>query len=168
MSLHNWLLETLSNLLNVILNLGYAGALISGFLSSSTFTVPIFPSFIVVPLLSTRLDPLLVGLLAGVGAGFGQFIAYFIGLGGRHILKESKRLTMERWRSKMDRWGIILIFVLAATPLTPDDLLWFPLGLMKYPKLKALAASVSGKILLNVSYAYAGVFGWAFLKDLLL
>ncbi|MBI3116682.1 MAG: VTT domain-containing protein [Thaumarchaeota archaeon] len=168
MPLYDWLVDTFSNLLNVILDLGYKGALISGFLSSSTFTMPIFPSFIVVPLLSTQLNPLLVGLLAGVGAGFGQFIAYFIGLGGRRVLSESRRRTMEKWRSKMDRWGIILIFVLAATPFTPDDLLWFPLGMMKYPRLKALAASVSGKVILNVSYAYAGVFGWAFLKDLLL
>lgn len=166
--MYNWLLDSLSKLLNAILDLGYTGALVSGLLSSSTFTTPIFPSFIVVPILSTRLNPLIVGLLAGVGAGFGQFIAYFIGLGGRRILPESKRLTMERWRSRVDRWGVFLIFVLAATPLTPDDLVWFPLGMMKYPKLKALAASVSGKVILNVLYAYSGIFGWTFLKDLLL
>jgi len=43
--------------------------------------------------------------------------------------------------------------------LTPDDLIWIPLGMMKYPKKKALVASIVGKTVMLVAFAYAGYYG---------
>ncbi|MEM3073800.1 MAG: hypothetical protein QXK20_03575, partial [Nitrososphaerales archaeon] len=65
-------------------------------------------------------------------------------------------------------YGVILIFLFAATPLTPDDLIWIPLGAMRYPKLKALLAAISGKIILNLIYAHVGHIGWEYLYNLVL
>ena len=70
--------------------------------------------------------------------------------------KESKILD---WEEKIRKYGVGIIFVFAATPLTPDDILWIPLGIMGYPKLRALIAAILGKITLNLMYAYAGFFG---------
>lgn len=150
----------LQPILNLVTNLGYVGALLAGLLGSSSLFISIFPSYVVIALLGATLNPFAVGLLGGLGAGVGQYLHYYIGLGGRYLITEKWKGRLDLWRRKLDKYGVILIFALAATPLTPDDILWLPLGAMKYPKLKALIAAVSGKVLLNIIYAYVGYFGW--------
>ncbi len=144
---------------------GYLGAFLSGFLGSSSLFIAIFPSFIVIPLLATQLNPFFVGLLGGIGAGIGQYLHYYIGLGGRKIVSDKIKGRMDSWRVRLDKYGVVLIILFAATPLTPDDLLWIPLGMMRYPKTKAFVAAISGKIILNLFYAYAGFYGLSFLLD---
>jgi uncharacterized membrane protein YdjX (TVP38/TMEM64 family) len=139
-------------------SLGYLGALVAGLLGSSSLFVSLFPSYIVIALLGGVLNPVIVGLLGGVGAGVGQFLHYYIGLGGRYLIPDRWRGRLDAWLKKLDKFGVLLIFAFAATPLTPDDVIWIPLGAMRYPKLKALIAAVSGKVLLNLIYAYAGRF----------
>jgi len=154
-------------LVEFVKGLGYLGAFLSGFLGSSSLFIAIFPSYVVVPILATQLNPVAVGILAGVGAGLGQYLHYYVGLGGRVILPEKYKQRVEKWREKLGKYGVIIVFVFAATPLTPDDLVWIPLGMMKYPKLKALLAAIAGKILLNLVYAFAGYYGWKFLTKYL-
>jgi membrane protein YqaA with SNARE-associated domain len=155
----------LEGLQELVIGLGYGGAFLAGFLGSSSLFIAVFPSFVVVPLLATVLNPVGVGVLAGVGAGVGQFLHYYVGLGGRYLLSEDRRQTLERWRARLDRYGVVLIFLFAATPLTPDDILWIPLGMMRYPRLKALIAAIAGKVVLNLFYAYAGFFGWGVVEE---
>jgi membrane protein DedA with SNARE-associated domain len=73
-------------LLKAVSSLGYVGALIAGLLGSSSLFISIFPSYIVIAVLGATLNPILVGLLGGVGAGVGQFLHYYIGLGGRYLM----------------------------------------------------------------------------------
>lgn len=150
-------------LLKLVSNLGYVGALIAGVLGSSSLFISFFPSYIVIALLGATLNPIAVGLLGGLGAGVGQFLHYYIGLGGRYVIPNKWKGRLDVWRMKLDKYGVLLIFAFAATPLTPDDIIWIPLGAMKYPKLKALIAAVSGKMLLNLVYAYVGYFGWEYI-----
>lgn len=156
----------LEGLIDVVMGLGYPGAFVAGLLGSSSIFFSIFPSFLVIPILATELNPLLVGILGGTGAGIGQYLHYYIGLGGRRIIPEKMRSRMDFWRVKLEKYGVLLILVFAATPLSPDDLLWIPLGLMRYPKLKAFVAAIIGKIILNLAYAYAGFFGFEFLTQI--
>jgi uncharacterized membrane protein YdjX (TVP38/TMEM64 family) len=149
-------------ILGLVSNLGYLGALVAGLLGSSSLFISVFPSYIVIALLGTTLNPILVGVLGGIGAGIGQFLHYYVGLGGRRIIPENWKCRLDSWRRKLDKYGVLVIFAFAVTPLTPDDLIWIPLGAMKYPKLKALLAAVSGKILLNLAYAHVGYFGWEY------
>lgn len=155
-------------LVEFVKGLGYFGAFVSGFLGSSTLFVAIFPSYVVVPVLATQLNPAAVGVLAGLGAGIGQFLHYYVGLGGRAVMPKRYKERIDKltamWKSKLDKYGLLLIFAFAATPLTPDDVLWLSLGVIKYPKKKALAAAIAGKIILNLAYAYAGFYGWEFLQ----
>jgi|TARA_B100001750_G_C15506630_1_gene600801 membrane protein YqaA with SNARE-associated domain len=155
--------------------LGYLGAIIAGFLGSSTLFFSIFPSFIAIPIIGSQLNPLFVGIFAGLGAGIGQFLHYYIGVGGRKLLSKKKNIIKkidmskeknEKWKKRIDKYGVGLIFLFAATPLTPDDILWIPLGIMGYPKVRALIAAILGKIALNLLYAYAGSFGLEFLLEL--
>lgn len=137
--------------------MGYAGAFLAGFLGAS---IPFFPSYILIPLMATQLNPLVVAVVSGVGAGVGQYLHYYIGLGGRSLFSPETRARFERWRVRYGKYGVWLIMALAATPLTPDDIVWIPLGLMRYPRLKALLAGIAGKTILSLVYAYAGYYGW--------
>ena len=151
--------------------LGYLGALLAGFLGSSTLFFSIFPSFVVIPIIGSQLNPILVGVMAGIGAGVGQFLHYYVGVGGRKLIGRksisigrfkmpqlySKRIAAIDWEKRIKKYGVVVIFVFAATPLTPDDILWIPLGIMGYPKLRALIAAILGKITLNLSYCFAGI-----------
>jgi len=55
------------------------------------------------------------------------------------------------------RFGLPAIFIFALTPL-PDDLLFIPLGLMRYSLWRALLACVAGKFAMSLIIAYVG---WA-------
>jgi membrane protein YqaA with SNARE-associated domain len=147
--------------------LGYLGALLAGFIGSSTLFIAVFPSVIVIPIIGSQLNPLIVGIVAGLGAGVGQYLHYYIGSGAGIILNRKKNINVDLskkdrsiWIDRIKKYGVVLIFVFAATPLTPDDLLWIPLGIMKYPKIPALAAAIAGKIVLNLAYSYAGSIGF--------
>jgi len=152
-------MDILRTLVEFVKSLGYLGAFLSGFLGSSSFFIAIFPSFIVVPLLATQLNPVAVGLLAGIGAGLGQYWHYYVGQAGRAALPEKYKKSVEKWKLRFVKYGVIIIFLFAVTPFTPDDIIWIPLGLMKYPRLKAFLPALAGKIILNLIYAFAGYYG---------
>ena len=158
----------ITGLIEIVQGLGYMGALLAGFLGSSSIFIALFPSYLVVPVLATQLNPFAVGVLAGLGAGIGQFLHYYIGLGGRAVIPKKYKSHIDewtaKWKAKLDKYGLLLIFAFAATPLTPDDVLWITLGVIKYPKGKALAAAIAGKIILNLVYAYAGFYGWQLMQ----
>ena len=69
--------------------LGYIGALLAGFLGSRSLFFSIFPSFITIPIIGSQLNPLLVGVMAGLGAGVGQYLHYYIGVGGRKLFENN-------------------------------------------------------------------------------
>jgi len=149
-------------LTHALIGLGYLGAFLSGVLGTSSFMISIFPPQVVVFLMSAPalgFNPLFVGILAGLGAGIGQYFHYYIGEGGRFLLSEKRRASMDKWEARIDKYGVLLIFLFAITPLTPDDLIWIPLGMMKYPKLKALVSAILGKTIMLVLCAYGGYYG---------
>ena len=155
-------LATAKDLYISLMSLGYAGAFFSGLIGTSSLMISIFPPQIVVFILSDPslgFSPLLIGVAAGVGAGIGQYAHYYIGEEGGHIIPEKYRKRIENWKPRIERYGAVLIFLFAATPLSPDDLVWIPLGIMKYPKKRALAASITGKTVMLVAFAYAGHYG---------
>jgi uncharacterized membrane protein YdjX (TVP38/TMEM64 family) len=154
--------EHIHGLARAIMNLGYLGAFISGFLGTSSLMISFFPPQIVCFLMSAPqlgFNPLLLGIAGGLGAGLAQYMHYYVGSAGRFLLSEKHRKMMEKWKPRLDKYGLILIFLFAITPLTPDDLIWIPLGMMDYPKLKALIAAIAGKTMMLVIIAYGGYYG---------
>jgi len=152
----------LRGLYSLFIGLGYAGAFISGLVGTSSLMISICPPQIIVFVLSDPslgFNPFLVGVAAGIGAGIGQYAHYYIGEGGRYILPEKYRDKIDVWKPRLEKYGAILIFLFAATPLTPDDIVWIPLGMMRYSKKRALAASIAGKTIMLVAFAYGGYYG---------
>ena len=63
------------------------------------------------------------------------------------------------------RFGPVIIFVFALTPL-PDDLLFIPLGVMRYSVVAAFIPAFLGKFLSNLIIAYAGRLSLQIISDI--
>jgi membrane protein DedA with SNARE-associated domain len=155
-------LEHIRGLMYAFMHLGYLGTFLAGFLGTSSLMISFCPPQVIVFLMSApRLgfNPLLLGVTAGLGAGIAQYMHYYVGSAGKFLLSEKQKKMMERWKPRVAKYGLILIFLFAATPLTPDDVIWIPLGMMNYPKVKALIAAIFGKTIMLVICAYGGYYG---------
>jgi uncharacterized membrane protein YdjX (TVP38/TMEM64 family) len=63
------------------------------------------------------------------------------------------------------KFGSIAIFIFALTPL-PDDLLFIPLGVMRYSLLRAFIPALLGKFVSNMIIAYSGRLSLDIVKTL--
>lgn len=131
---------------------GYLGVLIISILGNATLIFPA-PSFTVVAF-GAVLNPYLVGILAGCGAAVGEMTGYTLGRGMSPNLEEgttvaglgAKQMQWLRWlRPKFQRWGAIVIFVLAAIPNPIFDMGGILAGIARMPWWKFLIAAALGK-----------------------
>ncbi|MAH42187.1 hypothetical protein CL614_00465 [archaeon] len=145
--------------------LGYLGAFISGFFSTFTLFLP-SPTFIVVFALAAtqEFNPLLLGVLGGLGAAVGEMIGYGIGYGagmGAHKVKkrkwDKKRAYVERLFKKYQ--PNLIIFIFSAAPILPFDLVGLFCGSIKYNYKHFIIYLTAGKILKYVLLAYMGFYG---------
>jgi membrane protein DedA with SNARE-associated domain len=158
------------SLTRALIDLSYLGAFLAGILGTSSLMISFFPPQIVAFLMGAPnlgFNPLLVGISMGLGAGIGQYLHYYVGAGGRFLFSEKRRASIDKWKKRLNRYGPLLIFLFAVTPLTPDDLIWIPLGMMKYPKLKALVSAIIGKTIMLIICAYGGYYGIALIRKYL-
>ena len=133
---------------------GYLGVFMISFIGSVSVIFPI-PYTIVIFLLGSMLDPLFVAISGGLGAALGEFSGYALGYYGRKVVSEKRRRKMDYMLRVFNRYGPVTIFLFALTPL-PDDLLFIPLGVMRYPFLKAFVPALLGKMLMTFILAYSG------------
>ena len=127
------------------------------FIGASSIIFPI-PYTIVIFFIASRYDPILLAISGGIGAALGEFTGYLLGFYGRRILSQERRRKMEALVKLFGRYGPLAIFIFALTPL-PDDLLFIPLGIMRYKLLKAFIPALLGKILMIFILAYFGRIG---------
>jgi membrane protein DedA with SNARE-associated domain len=147
---------------NFALQYGYLGVFFISLLGATSVFVPI-PSTVVIFALGGLKDslgnflfePLFIAVAAGTGAAMGEFSGYLLGVGGRKVIGEKYKRKMDILMRLFKRFGPLLIFVFALTPL-PDDLLFIPLGVMRYKILNAFIPALLGKFLSNLIIAYAG------------
>ena len=133
---------------------GYLGVFVISFIGSVSVIFPI-PYTIVIFFLGSVLDPVFVGVSGGLGAALGEFSGYTIGYYGRKVVSNERRRKMDFMVKLFNRYGPAAIFLFALTPL-PDDLLFIPLGVMRYPFLKAFVPALLGKTLMTFILAYSG------------
>ena len=145
---------------------GYLGIFFISLLGATSVFIPI-PSSVVIFTLSsqTAFDPLLIAVVAGAGAAIGEFSGYLIGVGGRKVIGERYKRKMDILMKLFQRFGPIVIFVFALTPL-PDDLLFIPLGVMRYKILNAFIPALLGKFVSNLIIAYAGRLTIEIIRDI--
>lgn len=153
----NWL-ENFAN------QFGYFGIFLISLIGSLSIFFPI-PYTVVIFTLGQTLEPVLIAVAAGVGSAVGEFSGYLLGWGGRKVISERYKRKMEFLVKVFDRYGSIAIFLFALTPL-PDDLLFIPLGVMRYKIIRMFIPALAGKFLMSLIVAYSGRFTIQIVEDI--
>lgn len=145
---------------------GYLGVFLISFLGATSIFVPI-PYTVVIFILGSlqTFDPFFIAVAAGAGAAIGEFSGYLLGVGGRKVIGDKYKKKMDFITKLFKKYGPIAIFIFALTPL-PDDLLFIPLGVMRYSLLRAFVPALLGKFFSNLIIAYSGRWSLEIVKSL--
>ena len=139
---------------------GYLGVFLISIITCSSIVVPV-PGWILVATFGAVLNPILVGVVSGIGGTIGEMTGYLLGYGGRLAVDKAGFYTrVVRW---MKRWGSVTIFVLALIPNPFFDLAGAAAGLLRFPIWKFLLFGAAGRIPKNILFAYIGVWGVQFM-----
>ena len=134
----------------------YLGIFLISLVGAMSILVPIpYPVVIFILGASSSFDPLLIAVAAGLGSAIGEFSGYLLGVGGRKVIGNKYTKKMDFITKLFKKYGSIAIFIFALTPL-PDDLLFIPLGVMRYSLLRAFIPALLGKFFSNLIIAYSG------------
>jgi membrane protein YqaA with SNARE-associated domain len=143
---------------------GYFGIFLISLIGALSIFIPI-PYTVVIFTLGGLFDPFLIAVAAGLGSAVGEFSGYLLGFYGRRVISEERRRKMEFMMKVFDRFGPVAIFLFALTPL-PDDLLFIPLGMMRYNLFRAFVPALIGKMSMNFIVAYSGSRSIQIIKDI--
>ncbi|OGO06881.1 MAG: hypothetical protein A2Y73_00210 [Chloroflexi bacterium RBG_13_56_8] len=139
--------------LRALAGLGYLGVFLISILGNATIILPV-PSLALVFAGGSVLNPLLVGVIAGLGEPLGELTGYVAGYGGSVAIEDGARFErIKRW---MERRGFLTLFVLSAIPNPVFDLAGIAAGVLRFPITKFLVACWLGKTLKTVTIAYLG------------
>ncbi|MGD8543854.1 MAG: VTT domain-containing protein [Candidatus Bathyarchaeota archaeon] len=144
---------------------GYFGVFFISLIGSLSIIIPI-PYTILIYIMGATLNPILVAIASGFGSAVGEFSGYALGYYGRAVISEERQRKMDFMVKVFNRYGFFAIFFFALTPL-PDDLLFIPLGIMRYKFAKAFVPSFLGKLLMSFILAYSGRLSIGFIRQLL-
>jgi len=143
---------------------GYAGAFLISIFGNLTIFFPV-PYALTIYAFGATLDPLLLGVVCGLGSTIGEFSAYLVGRGGRELIEDRYGRRLESAKMLVQRYGMLAIFLFCALPL-PTDLILIPLGMLKYSLRKAMVAAFLGKAVMCIAVAYAGRFSFTLVRDI--
>lgn len=135
---------------------GYLGVFLISLVSSATIIVPV-PGMIIVAAMGAVLNPWLIGIISGIGATLGETTGYFLGYGGRAVVRHNQ--TYEVMVGWIRRWGGWTLFVLALLPNPLFDVAGMVAGVLKYPLWKYYVFGGAGRIPKHIFYAFAGNLG---------
>jgi len=160
--------EFFDGLSQLLLQYSYFGVFLLSFIGTASIIIPIPYTLIIFTLsLSGQWNSALLVIAGGLGSALGELTGYALGYFGRRVVSEERQRKMTYLVRVFDRYGPLAIFVFALTPL-PDDLLFIPLGIMRYKFYKAFIPSLIGKLLMMfilvnsgsiAGTIFAGLFG---------
>jgi len=147
---------------------GYLGVFAAAFLAGSSLPMPL-PYIVVTFTLGGVSDPLLVGLVSGLGAGIGGTLVYLSGRGGRRLFIGSGLFTHDineadpSWIDRTVDWarrrGSIVIFIMSAliNPLFAP--MAVAMGALKFRTGKFFLMCWAGNTVKSLFISYCGYFG---------
>jgi len=143
--------------ISYLLQFGYLGVFAISVVGAMSIIIPIPYTFVILTLgMEGSLDPLLLTVAGGLGSAVGEFSGYVLGYYGRAVISEKRQRKIDFIvRILENRYGPVVIFLFALTPL-PDDLLFIPLGVLRYKFVKAFIPCFFGKLLMCAILAYGG------------
>ena len=135
---------------------GYAAVFLVGLVSNATLILPV-PGLAVSSVMGGVFNPLIVGVVGGVGQALGELTGYMAGYSGQTWVDENP--TYDRLTQWMQRYGALTIFVLAIIPNPVFDLGGIIAGMLRLPLYKFLVSCAAGKVVKNIIFALAGYYG---------
>lgn len=139
-------------------NLGYPGIVLITFLISLLVFVPIpYIPILILALFSSRLDPNLIALSSAIGVTLGRSVIFFASYRGRALIDNSTLKRMAPLQRLMAKYGSLVSFVAAVTPIPPDDIVIILLGIAKFNLLKFILTTFGGKLIINLAVVWAAV-----------
>jgi membrane protein YqaA with SNARE-associated domain len=137
-------------------SLSYPGVFLVSLIGAVSIVYPIPYTLVIVFMGANPLfNPLFVAISAGLGSAIGELFGYTLGYYGRAMISEERQRKMDYMLKVFNRYGPAAIFIFALTPL-PDDLLFIPLGILRYKLLKIFIPCLLGKISMSLILAYGG------------
>lgn len=141
-------------------NWGYLGAFLISLITSAMVILPA-PGALVIFSMAGDYNPVLLGVVSGLGGGIGALTAYGVGIMGRNAVR---RRRVYAWMAHVfrGRWGPILLFSFTLVPFLPIDVVSAMAGAVRYPVPKYLFWVITASIVKMVLIALAGAFatGW--------
>lgn len=137
---------------------GYPGIFLLSFIGAASVIVPIPYTIVLLTISAPQFgfNPLLLAIVAGFGAAVGELVGYGLGYAGRRVMSKKYDRRFNAMLKIFNRFGMPAVFIFALTPL-PDDLLFIPLGLMRYNLWKVFIPCVLGKFLMSLIITHVGV-----------
>ena len=144
-----------SNELEHFKEYGYVGVFIVSSISAATIFIPA-PGWAIVFAMAKFLDPIGLGIAAGVGSAIGEITGYMAGQGASHIMHANKHFKkFKDWIKKND---FVAIFVLAAIPNPLFDVAGIAAGSLNIKWWRFLIATALGRTLRYAALAYFCAF----------
>jgi len=144
-----WLVKTFS----------YIGVFAASLIGTSSIFIP-FPLDTIISFSASGLglNPLLVGIFAGLGASLGEITGYLVGLGSREIIEERKvNKTIgkgAKFLTKLfEKHGFFVLPILAFIPF-PFDLVGISAGIGRYDVKKFFLGTFLGRVFRCTLIAY--------------
>ena len=141
--------------MNIARQYQFFGVFFISFIGSLSIFFPIPYTIIILVLGSAGWNPLLLAVAGGLGSAVGEFSGYALGYYGARFVGEERRRKMNFFVKIFDKYGPLAVFLFALTPL-PDDLLFIPLGILRYKFWKTFIPCLAGKFLMCFILAYFG------------
>ncbi len=137
---------------------GFFGVFFISLVGTMAIIVPIPYTLAIFLLGKAGWDPLFLMIAGGSGSAIGELAGYLLGYYGRRLISQERQRKMDYFLRLFGTYTPVAIFLFALTPL-PDDLLFIPLGLLKYSIVKTFIPALLGKFLMIYLVAYFGRIG---------
>ncbi|OWP56994.1 MAG: hypothetical protein B2I17_02980 [Thermoplasmatales archaeon B_DKE] len=144
--------------LAILFSLGYLGIFALSLGSNLIVYIPVPYLFLILAVtLSGQFDPALLVVSSASGAAAGKMIVFQSFYTGSRIVKPETRKNLTAFRTIFSRYAWMAVFLAAATPI-PDDIVYTPLGLARYNRVRFFIALLSGKIVITLMIVYGASF----------
>lgn len=149
-------MSQLEEWLQSLMAFGYPGVFLLSFIGASSVIIPVPYTVVLLAIaLSGQFNPLLLALSSGIGSAAGELAGYGLGYVGRRFVGRRYEARFAALMKLYDRYGMVVVFLFALTPL-PDDLLFIPLGLLRYSLWRAFIPMILGKLSMCSIIVYVG------------
>jgi membrane protein YqaA with SNARE-associated domain len=130
------------------LSLGLLGIFIINFVSSAGFFVS-GPAFLTIIAGGNLYSPILVAVIAAIGACFGDMLGFAFGHSGRQLTKKKldKYKAVRFLEKHFHRHGALITLAFAIIPNPFFDAIGILAGIVGYPPLKFFTIMLAGRLL---------------------